>query len=149
MLEKSVLQQAKQDGIPMKYVYVPDYATQSKIVSGHVTPGYISSPAPMGVGDYGLMNQSGHVITYNYTTGSFMAAVNLTNLADFYLPDNAPQSVSLQLNAVLNNVALIGNASYSFWTQNVYFYESKDKYHPVPGQCVELHFNYSYPRHYT
>jgi hypothetical protein len=120
-LQQSVLQQAKQQGIPMKYLYLPDYSSQSTITGGHVTPGYASSPAPMGVGDYGFMNQSGKIVTYNYTTSSFMASIDLKNLSDFYLPDNSPQSVSMQLNAVLNNVALAGNSSYNMWTQNVIF----------------------------
>ena len=120
-LQQSAIQQAKQLGIPMKYLYLPDYTSKSTILNGHVTPGYISSPAPMGVADYGLMNQSGTVVTYNYTTSSFMASINLNNFSDFNLGDNAPQSVSMQLNSVLNNVALIGNDSYNMWTQNVIF----------------------------
>ena len=120
-LQQSAIQQAKQLGIPMKYLYLPDYTSKSTILNGHVTPGYISSPAPMGVADYGLMNQSGSVVTYNYTTSSFMASINLNNFSDFNLGDNAPQSVSMQLNSVLNNVALLGNDSYNMWTQNVIF----------------------------
>ena len=120
-LQQSAIQQAKQLGIPMKYLYLPDYTSKSTILNGHVTPGYISSPAPMGVADYGLMNQSGTVVTYNYTTSSFMASINLNNFSDFNLGDNAPQSVSMQLNSVLNNVALLGNDSYNMWTQNVIF----------------------------
>lgn len=120
-LQQSAIQQAKQLGIPMKYLYLPDYTSKSTIFNGHVTPGYISSPAPMGVADYGLMNQSGSVVTYNYTTSSFMASINLNNFSDFNLGDNAPQSVSMQLNSVLNNVALLGNDSYNMWTQNVIF----------------------------
>ncbi|MCL4451583.1 MAG: thermopsin [Candidatus Thermoplasmatota archaeon] len=118
-LEKSVIQQAKQEGIPMKYLYLPDYMSQSKIENGHVTLAYASSPAPMGIGDYGLMNNSGNIVAYNSTTSSFMASVTLNNLSDFYLPDNSPQSVSMQLNAILNNVDILGNDSYNMWTQNV------------------------------
>ena len=118
-LEKSVIQHAKQQGIPMKYLYLPDYMSQSTIKNGHVTLGYSSSPAPMGIGDYGLMNNSGNIVTYNSTTSSFMASITLNNLSDFYLPDNEPQSVSMQLNAILNNVDILGNDSYNMWTQNV------------------------------
>ena len=120
-LQQSAIQQAKQLGIPMKYLYLPDYTSKTTILNGHVTPGYISSPAPMGVADYGLMNQSGTIVTYNYTTSSFMASINLNNFSDFNLGDNAPQSVSMQLNSVLDNVALLGNDSYNMWTQNVIF----------------------------
>ena len=86
-LQQSAIQQAKQLGIPMKYLYLPDYTSKSTILNGHVTLGYISSPAPMGVADYGLMNQSGSVVTYNYTTSSFMASINLNNFSDFNLGD--------------------------------------------------------------
>ncbi len=115
----NILSLAKQEGIPSKYLFLPNFMSTSIITGGHVTPGYSSSPAPMGIGDYGLYNNSGTMETYNYTTSSFEAQVNLTTLNDFYLLDNYPQSVSIQLNAVLNNVALFGESSYQMWTQNV------------------------------
>ncbi len=124
-IEKQVLNNVKAEGLPLHDVYLPDFMSQSTIVDNHVTPGYISSPAPMGIADYGLMNQSGSIVTYNYTTPSFMASVTINNFSDLNVINGEPQSVSIQLNAILNNVALFGNSSYNFWTQNVIFFSPR------------------------
>ena len=139
-----ILSNAKSSGIPMKYVYIPNFMSSSKIVDGHVTPGYSAAPAPMGIGDYGLYNSSGVIKTYNYTTDSFEASVNLSYLNDFYLLDNDPNSVSFQLNAVLNNVALFGNSSYSMWTQNVVFYSPRTQ----TLEFIDNVWNFSSPAAY-
>ena len=124
-IEKQVLNNVKAEGLPLHDVYLPDFVSQSTIVDNHVTPGYISSPAPMGIADYGLMNQSGSIVTYNYTTPSFMASVTINNFSELNVINGEPQSVSIQLNAILNNVALFGNSSYNFWTQNVIFFSPR------------------------
>ena len=119
-----VLQYAKAHGIALSNVYIPNYFSQSKIVGGHITPGYSISPAPMGIGDYGLMNQSGKITTYNYTTRSFEAVLSMNQLNNFYLAANDAHTVTFQLNAVLDNVGLFGTAS-QIWTQNVVIYSSR------------------------
>ncbi len=124
-IEKQVLNNVKAEGLPLHDVYLPDFMSQSTTVDNHVTLGYISSPAPMGIADYGLMNQSGSIVTYNYTTPSFMASVTINNFSDLNVINGEPQSVSIQLNAILNNVALFGNSSYNFWTQNVIFFSPR------------------------
>ena len=124
-IEKQVLNNVKAERLSMQDVYLPDFMSQSRLVDNHVTLGYPFSPAPMGVADYGLMNQSGTIVTYNYTTPSFMASVTINNLSDLNVINGEPQSVSIQLNAILNNVALFGNSSYNFWTQNVIFFSPR------------------------
>ncbi len=120
-----VMSQASASGLPMKYLYLPNFHSAVPVKGGHISPGYSASPAPMGIGDYGLNNSSGSMKTYNYTTDSFNATINLAQLSDFNMLSDSPQGVTFQLNAVLNNVALFGNASYSMWTQNVIFYSAR------------------------
>ncbi|EQD31004.1 Peptidase A5, thermopsin, partial [mine drainage metagenome] len=120
-----VIQYSKAHGIALSNVYIPNYFSHSTIADGHVTPGYSISPAPMGIGDYGLMNKSGTISTYNYTTQSFEAALNVNNLSSFYLAANDAHMVTFQLNAVLNNVGLFGNNDTQMWTQNVILYSSR------------------------
>lgn len=117
---------AKQENVPMKNLFIPNYHSSLNYVNGHVTPSYPSSPAPMGIGDYGLyMNNTGQIVAYNYTTTSFEATVNMSNLQDFNIISDSPQAVTFQLNAVLYNVALFGKANYSMWTQNVIVYSAR------------------------
>ncbi|EQD59133.1 Peptidase A5, thermopsin, partial [mine drainage metagenome] len=113
---------ANQSNTPLKDVFLPNFASVSGIKAGHITLGYSQSPAPMGIGFYGLYNNSGTTEANNYTFPDLAAHVNLTQLQTMYLADGAPQDVSFQLNAVLSNVNLFGNSSYALWTQNVIFY---------------------------
>ncbi len=120
-----VMNQAAYSGVPMKDLYLPNFHSATSMVNGHVTPGYVTSPAPMGIGDYGLMNKSGSLSTYNYTTSSFEASINLTSFSDLNMASDAPQSVTFQLNSVLNNTDLFGLPAYAMWTQNVLFYSAR------------------------
>ena len=119
-----VVQYSKAHGIALSNVYIPNYLSQSRITGGHITPGYSISPAPMGIGDYGLMNKSGQIVTYNYTTQSYEAVLSMNQLNNFYLAANDAHTVTFQLNAVLNNVGLFGTPS-QMWTQNVILYSSR------------------------
>ena len=116
---------ANQSNTPLKDVFLPNFASVSGIKAGHITLGYSQSPAPMGIGFYGLYNNSGTTEAKNYTFPDLAAHVNLTQLQTMYLADGAPQDVSFQLNAVLSNVNLFGNSSYALWTQNVIFYSAR------------------------
>ncbi len=96
-----------------------------KIVNDTVAPLYSSAPAPNGIGDFGIKNVSGTLVGYNYNTSSFEGTVSLNSLNPLYLLNDAPNTVSMQLNTVLNNVTLFGNSNYSFWTQNVIVYSAR------------------------
>ena len=104
--------------------YLPNFAVGPEIQNGNVLPSYTSAPAPMGLSSYGLMNQSGTLVPYSYSTSSFQGTINLSSVQEFYMGSDAPHSFSIQLNSVLNNVTLFGVTGYQYWTQNVVDYSS-------------------------
>ncbi|MCY0852058.1 MAG: thermopsin, partial [Thermoplasma acidophilum] len=121
-----VMQKLESRGISPKYVYLPNFNAQ-KIVHGRnqVSPTYATTPAPMGIGDIGLKYVNGQTVPYEMNFTSTEASVTVNNLSDFYLLNDGPHSVTIQLNSVLTNVSILGNSSYSFWTQNVVFYSAR------------------------
>ncbi len=122
----SVLNSLHSKGIPNKDIYLPNFNPQ-KSFAGNATngPSYLTAPAPMGIGTYGFSNVSGNIVRNNISTSSFAASVTMQNFSTFYAYDDGPNSVTMQLNAVLNNVTLFGNSNYAFWTQNVLFYSAR------------------------
>ena len=121
----SVMAQLASRGIPAKYVYLPNFNGHVNKIGRLIGPSYTSAPAPMGIGAYGLMYNGTNYTGFNLTTSSFMGEINMSNLQDLYALDDGPTSVTIQLNAVLDNVALFGNPNYAFWTQNVMFYSAR------------------------
>ena len=99
-------------------------AQDYKMVDGHVSPSYISAPAPMGIGDFGIRNVSGILKPYQLSTNSFEGSISISNLTALYALNDDPSNITVQLNTVLNNVTLFGNSTYSFWPQNVLLYSS-------------------------
>ena len=131
-------------GAMNKYVYLPDYKAASKYSysGGHVSPLYNTAPAPMGISDIGLMEEAnGSVQPYNLSTSSFEGSITLNSLNPFYLQNDAPHSVTVQLNAVLNNVTILGKSNYVFWNQNVVFYSAH--YHEL--EFIDNIWNFSSP----
>ena len=131
-------------GTLSKYAYLPDYKASDKYsyVNGHVVPLYSVAPAPMGIGDIGLNTSSnGSLQAYNLSTSSFEGAVTLNDLKPFYVQNDAPHSVTVQLNAVLNNVTIAGKSDYVFWNQNVAFYSAR--YHEL--EFIDNIWNFSSP----
>ena len=113
-------------GVPATAIFLPDLSTGiHRTPNGLIGPSYGASPAPFGVGAYGLQNVNGNLQAFNMTTGSFSATINVSSLQEFYAYIDGPTTVTMQLNAVLDNVALFGNANYSFWTQNVLLYSAR------------------------
>jgi thermopsin len=121
----SLIKQAKTNGLPVKDLFIPNFMSTSRLSNGIISLGYGESPAPMGVGFYGLYNKSGQTVGRNYTFPSVAAHVNLSTLQTINLADDSPQTVTFQLNSVLNNVNLFGNGTYNFWTQNVVDYSAR------------------------
>ena len=121
----NILSTLKSKGIPSKYVYMPNFNARTSVKGGAVQPLYSGSPAPMGLGDFGLRNTSNGVVGYNLSSPSFEGSVTVNSLNPFYLLNDAPYSVTIQLNTVLNNVTLFGSSHYVFWTQNVFFYSAR------------------------
>ena len=124
-LTNSVLNTLTSRHIPSKYVYLPNFNARTAVNGGVVQPLYSTSPAPMGLGDFGLRNTSSGIVGYNLSTSSFEGSASFSNMKPFYLLNDAPYSVTIQLNTVLNNVTLFGSSHYVFWTQNVFFYSAR------------------------
>ncbi len=122
-----VMNALAQKGVPAKYVYLPNFNPKVDKSGGVITPSYTTAPAPMGIGAYGVapVGHGGKLKAYNLEFNSVMATLNISSLKDFSALDDGPNSVTFQLNAVLDNVALFGQSNYSFWTQNVVFYSAR------------------------
>ncbi|MEM4071108.1 MAG: thermopsin [Thermoplasmata archaeon] len=121
-MTQKVLNSLKENGIPAKYAYLPNFNAKYVKNGNTISPLYSSAPAPMGLGYFGLMNNSGVLTGTVLNTTSFEGSITVNNLNVFYLDDDGPYSLSFQLNTVLRNVTLFGNNSYVFWNQNVVFY---------------------------
>ncbi|MGA8543367.1 MAG: thermopsin family protease [Thermoplasmata archaeon] len=117
-----VLSELKALNAPMKDVFLPNFAPDVSIQGGVVTPLYDNTPAPMGIGDFGVVDQSGHnVATVTYAP-SVKASVTLNNVDPVYVTSSAPDEFTMQLNTVASNIDLFGSDSYQFWLQNVPIY---------------------------
>ncbi len=115
---------AKNAGVPLQYVYVPA-PKKAPIMNGNVVmPGYAQGPAPFGIGAYGIRNVSGTLQPFMYTTTEFNSSFNATQLNAFDVNSFDPNGVSVQLNAVLTGTTVEGVTGYTYWTQNVMFYDS-------------------------
>ncbi len=127
--EAAVISALTDKGISTRDVFLPNFASADQNVgsSSPVSIGAYSGAAPWGIGDFGLRNVSG-VITPYETTATSVAATFSTGLFTGYTPDvSGPDEYGVQLNAVLNNVTLLGTPGYSFWTQNVFEYEASSQ----------------------
>jgi thermopsin len=91
----------------------------SNLAQGGVQPG----PTSIGVNDLGLrVNSTGSYVPYWYRTTSLDGAITINNISLLPIMTNASSSITLQLNAVLNNVTIFGQSIYQIWAQNVIFY---------------------------
>lgn len=107
------------------YLFLPSKARNFKMVNGTVSPLYIDSPAPMGIGDFGLVNTSSGIVGQNYYAKSFMAEIQMNNLSVYNLANDGPHSLTFQLNTIMDNTTLFGVSNYDFWTQNVATYSTR------------------------
>jgi thermopsin len=105
-----------------KHYFPPNFHAQTKDVNGVISPLYTNSPAPMGVGSFGITNNSGTTTGYVLNTTSFEGTAVLNNLSTMYLMGDGPDQYTMQLNTILENVTLFGNTSFTFWNQNVLLY---------------------------
>ncbi len=111
-------------GISPRYAYLPDYAGigATRPGSSHVNLTYTTSPAPYGIGDFGLENESGSIVPYVTDTTSVAASFSSDDLRGYAADLSSPDEYGVQVNAVLNNVTLFGTTGYQFWAQNVMDY---------------------------
>ena len=122
--ESRVLSDLKTAGVNSRDVFLPNFGAQVGTQNGMVTPLYNVSPAPMGIGDFGIQNVSGHNVGTITNTASVRASVTLNSVDPNYVTSSAPDIFTLQLNTVGVNIDLFGNTSYQFWLQNVPLYEA-------------------------
>jgi thermopsin len=127
------------DGVPLRDAFLPNldanpHPTLSKY--GTVSPGYSTGgPAPIGVAEYGIFNDSGTLVPENLSTtgliGTFVgqnpacrAFIGNCTPSVLAMDTGTPDAYGLQLNAVLQNVTLFNTPGYEFWTQNVFEYST-------------------------
>lgn len=97
-----------------------DYSIQNSIIK----PTYTSGPAPVGVSDIGIKNSSGSMKAYNLSTNGIEGSIIVNSMSAFYPLNEEAGNVTFQLNTVLKNVTILGNDSFSYWTQNVVRYST-------------------------
>lgn len=127
--------------VPSKYIYLPNMHPSLENKNGALIPSYSSSPAPMGIGDYGVYNNSSKLVSYSYYTSSFEGSISVTNMTPLYVLNDAPQSLGIQLNAILNNVTVGSASNNAYWTQNVMLYSART--HQI--QFIDNIWNFSSP----
>jgi thermopsin len=109
-------------GVSDHDVFLPDFAGEvhTAPTDGHIAPTYTTSPAPYGIGDFGLRNVSGTLTPYTTDTTSLNGSFSTDLLTGYSGDVSGPDEYGVQLNAVLNDVTLFGTTGYQFWTQNVF-----------------------------
>jgi len=122
-LQERVLANLRADHVPMTDAFLPNFGAQVSTQGGHISPLYTSSPAPTGIGDFGVQEVNGHDVGTISYTDSVKASVTLNHVEPIYVTSSAPDEFTMQLNTVMTNVDLFGNDSYQFWIQNVPIYQ--------------------------
>jgi len=107
---------------PTARAHLPDPRRKAPNQPGPIQPVSTQAPAPMGVADIGLRNESGVLVPYELNTTSVAGTVDITNLQSIYVDGDGPDTYGIQLNSVVNGVTIFGNSSYEFWTQNYGIY---------------------------
>ncbi len=113
-------------GVPLRYAFLPNLNADptTRSVGGHVALPYTTAPAPFGLADFGLINRSGVLVPQDLTTSRVKGTFAPSGFSGLAMDTGSPDYYGVQLNAVLQNVTLFGNSSYSFWTQNVLEYST-------------------------
>jgi thermopsin len=141
------------NNIPRTDVFLPNFNAAPSVSGGIVHPGYVSAPAPMGLGYFGVQERHGvDVGTISYT-GSVEATVALNSVDPFYLASSSPDIFTMQLNTVLTHVTVLGNHEGTYWIQNVPLYYADSQTLSIedniwnftaPGAGMQLNTLYSY-----
>ncbi len=121
-LQNRVVAGLKAANVPSKDAFLPNFDAHVAVQNGVVTPLYNTTPAPTGLGDFGVEDVHGtNVGTVSYTR-SVKASVTLNSVDPLYVTSSAPDEFTMQLNTVATNIDLFGNDTYQFWLQNVPIY---------------------------
>ena len=148
-MEKSIMATAEADHIPMEAVSLPNLLGSSMVTNGVVTPNAVT-PAPIGIGTYGVDNTTGTAQAFTLETQSWEGSITLNSPANTFLLDNdgavssngTQNEFGVQLNAVMNGTTAGSGSGYSFWTQSVLYFNF-----PAPGTITFLDniWNFSSP----
>lgn len=148
-LVHKILATTKADHIPLEAVSLPNLLGHSRVSDGVVQPLSAVAPAPMGIGAYGVSNTTGTPSAYTIQTQSWEGSITL-NSVNTFLPTNdgaistngSQNTFGVQLNAVTNGTTVGTNHRYSFWNQNVLYFNF-----PSPGQItfIDNIWNFSSP----
>ena len=116
----------RERGVPFQDAHLPNLAAADPGRVGPVAPTYDLAPAPMGVADLGLENESGTVTPTVLNTTSVEGTAAITSAQSVYLDGDGPDIFGVQMNAVATHVELFGKSSYEFWAQNFVSYTSSN-----------------------
>lgn len=150
-LVQQILTITKNHDLPIEAASLPAFLAQPHVSNGVITPGS-TSPAPMGLGAYGVINTTGTPVPYSYTTSSWEGSITLNSVNTLLVTNDgalttngSANTFGVQLNAVMNGVTLQDSSAYSFWTQNVLYFNF-----PSPGDVTFLDniWNFSSPAFY-
>ncbi len=91
----------------------------ANLADGQVSPG----PTSIGVNDLGLRtNSAGDLVPYSYRTTSLVGTVTIDSMSLLPVMANVSNGITVQENAVLNNVTVFGQSVDQIWAQNVILY---------------------------
>ncbi len=148
-LEQKILSTAQTDHIPIQAVSLPNLLGSTTMQDGVVTPNVVT-PAPFGLGTFGVRNTTGTAQAFSLETQSWEGTISLNSPVDNFLLDNdgaastnaADNEFGVQLNAVMSGATAGSSSNYSFWTQNVLYFNF-----PSPGDVTFLSniWNFSSP----
>ena len=148
-LQQKALAIAKSDHLSTEALGLPNFLSQAHLQNDVVMPGYPTSPAPMGLATYGVMNTTGTAVPYTIQTDSWEGTLTINSQNTFLLDNDgalstngAENTFGVQLNAVTTDTTLLQASTYSFWTQNVLYFNF-----PYPGTVTFLDnvWNFSSP----
>ncbi len=148
-IEQRVLAQAKADHLPIEAVSLPNLLGRTSVSNGLVQPTATDSPAPMGIGTFGVRNTTGVGQAFNLETQSWEGTITLNSVNTFLLDNDGAISTNgsqntfgVQLNAVTTGTTVGSASNDSFWTQNVLYFNF-----PLPGEVTFLDnvWNFSSP----
>ena len=122
----SIVNNALKDKNLTKDLFIPNVNYLPGMQNNHVEPLYDQSPAPMGIGDFGLVSSpNGHIRATYMTTSSFEGTWTVNNLTAFNLGNDGPYSVTVQMNTILAHTTILGKSNFVYWTQNVMVYSTR------------------------
>ncbi|MCI4327145.1 MAG: thermopsin family protease [Thermoplasmata archaeon] len=152
-LVAKALAAGKADNIPTSSIFVPNVNSAPTASNGVVQPGYVATPAPMGLGYFGIQKVGGvNVGSISYYP-SVEAAVTLNSVDPLYLASSSPDIFTMQLNTVATHVDVLGNTTGTFWIQNVPVYTASTQTLNIedniwnfssPGAGMQVHTLHSY-----